>query len=89
MEAVLHPKGGSSRLHGHVLLFNLGKIPPVDLAAEWRELNDIKNLDEPLITTYQPGPDGARYSLKTLGTDVDLIYFSRKLSLRMAAESPL
>ena len=81
-------RAATGRLHGHALLYNLQSIRLEDLAIEWRELNDIRNPDEPLIQRYTPGPEGILYCLKTLGTDVDLIYFSRKLSLQMAA-SPL
>jgi hypothetical protein len=85
-----HPKtAATGRAHAHVLLYNLGCIPLEDLAREWRELNDVRKPDEPLLQRYEPGPEGILYCLKTLGTDVDLIYFSRKLSLQMAAESPL
>jgi hypothetical protein len=79
----------TGRLHAHVLLYKLGAILLEDLAREWRELNGIENPDEPLMQRYTPGPEGVLYCLKTLGTDVDLIYFSRKLSLEMAATPPL
>jgi hypothetical protein len=82
-------RAATGRLHGHVLLYNLRSIGLEDLALAWRELNDIRNPDEPLLQRYTPGPEGILYCLKTLGTDADLIHFSRKLSLRMAAESPL
>jgi len=82
-------RAATGRLHGHALLYNLQSIRLEDLAIEWRELNDIRNPDEPLLQRYTPGPEGILYCLKTLGTDVDLIYFSRKLSLQMAAKSPL
>jgi hypothetical protein len=82
-------RAATGRLHGHALLYNLQSIRLEDLGLEWRELNDIRNPDEPLLQRYTPGPEGILYCLKTLGTDVDLIYFSRKLSLQMAAESPL
>ena len=79
LEYGLHPTR-SARLHAHVLLYNLGRIRLADLAREWRELNNIRRPDEPLIERYEPGPTGIAYCLKTLGTDVDLIYVSRKLS---------
>ena len=79
----------AGRLHAHVLLYNLGSVPLEELAREWRELNDIRKPEEPLLQRYTPGPAGILYCLKTLGSDADLIYFSRKLSLRMAAESQL
>jgi hypothetical protein len=90
LEYGLHPKGArSARLHAHVLLYNLGHIRLEDLARAWRELNGIRKPDEPLIERYQPGPEGILYCLKTLGTDADQIYISKKLSLEMASESPI
>jgi hypothetical protein len=90
LEFGLHPRGGNTRrLHAHVLLYNLRDVPLDLLASEWRDLNDMENPEEPLIISYAPGPEGITYCLKTLGTDVDLISFSRKLSLEMAAESTL
>lgn len=82
LEYGLHPKGArSARLHAHVLLYNLGQVRLDDLARAWRDLNGIRKPDEPLIEPYRPGPEGIAYCLKTLGTDGDQIYFSRKLAL--------
>ena len=82
LEYGLHPKGArSARLHAHILLYNLHHIRLEDLAREWRELNSIRNPDEPLIEPYLPGPEGIAYCLKTLGTDADQITFSKKLTL--------
>jgi hypothetical protein len=75
----------AGRLHAHVLLYNLGSIRFEDLAQRWRELNHLKKVEEPLIHRYAPGPEGILYCLKALGSDVDMIYFSSKLSLHMSA----
>jgi hypothetical protein len=88
LEYGLHPKGSrSARLHAHILLYNLLNVRLDDLGREWRELNGIRKSEEPLIEPYCPGPEGIEYCLKTLGTDADQIYFSRKLALSQGAAS--
>jgi hypothetical protein len=73
-------KAATGRIHAHVLLYNLHSIRLDDLRQLWREMNQIKNPEEPLIQPYTPGPEGILYSLKSYGSDVDLIEISPKLS---------
>jgi hypothetical protein len=54
-------RAASGRLHVHVLLFNLRSIRLDDLAQRWRELNRIRNLKEPVVHRYTPGPEGILY----------------------------
>jgi len=81
LEYGAHPrKAVVGRLHAHVLLYNLGSMRLGDLAQVWRELNYIKNEQEPLIQPYKPGIEGILYNLKSYGSEVDLIDFSPKFS---------
>ena len=79
-------KAPTGRLHAHVLLYNLGSILLADLGEQWRKLHGIKDLNEPVITPYTPGPEGILYALKAYGSDADMIYFSPKLSLPATAD---
>ena len=87
LEYGLNPRRArEGRLHAHVLLYNLNSMRLEDIARQWRELNKIKNPEEPLLRPYTPGPEGILYALKSWGSDVDLVHFSPKLRLNMAAK---
>ena len=69
------------RLHGHILLWNVGEIPISDLKASWRRIAGSRI--GPQIEPYRPKMRGVGYALKTLHTDADLITFSPRLVLRL------
>ena len=71
-------RAATGRVHAHVLLYNLHSIRLEDLGRLWREINQIKKLDEPLIGPYTPGLEGIQYCLKSLGSDADNIILSPK-----------
>lgn len=73
----------TGKLHAHVLLYNLAFIRLEDIAQEWRGLNHMTNPNEPLIRPYTPGMEGILYCLKSLGSDVDMIHISPKLSMHV------
>jgi hypothetical protein len=72
-------RGRFGRLHGHILLWGLRLIEPPLLAAEWRDLNEIKDEKEPVFERFSTPGAAISYALKVLGTNADLITISRKL----------
>jgi hypothetical protein len=51
------------------------------LAAEWRDLNDIKDEREPMLERFVAPGGAISYALKTVGTNADLVTISAKLPL--------
>jgi hypothetical protein len=72
-------RGRFGRLHGHILIWNLRMIDLASLAAEWRNLNDIKDAKEPWLERFVPAGGAISYALKTVGTGADLMTISCKL----------
>jgi hypothetical protein len=67
------------RLHSHILLWNLRSIELPLLAAEWRDLNHIKDQTEPLLERFAAPGGAIGDTLKTLGTNADMMTISHKL----------
>jgi hypothetical protein len=74
-------RGRFGRLHGHILLWNLRMIELPLLAAAWRELNGIKDEQEPVLARFSATGGAIGYTLKTLGSNADLVSISAKLPL--------
>ena len=72
-------RGRFGRLHGHILLWNLRSIDLALLAAEWRDLNGIKDATEPVLERFAAPGGAISYALKTVGTNADMMTISRKL----------
>lgn len=79
LEVGAHPKKTfQGHLHGHALVWNLGRVPQSRLAALWRRIAGIKGKgnDEPHIRRFQPAKGGTRYLLKESGTHFDQVFIS-------------
>ena len=72
-------RGRFGRLHGHILLWNLRMIELPLLAAEWRDLNNIKDDTEPVLERFAAPGGAISYALKTVGTNADMVTISSKL----------
>ena len=72
-------QGRYGRLHGHLLIWNLQRIDLAVLAAEWRDLNGIKDETEPVLERFSAPGGAISYALKTVGTNADMMTISRKL----------
>src|ERR1039458_5242641 len=73
-------RGRFGRLHGHILLWNLRMIELPLLAAAWRELNGIKDEQEPVLARFAAPGGAISYALKTVGTNADMDRKSTRLN---------
>ncbi|MCU1336355.1 MAG: hypothetical protein JWO19_1936 [Bryobacterales bacterium] len=76
------PNGSDKgHLHGHILIWNVGRVSIRNLKTQWRKVTSARV--GPVIQKYKPRMRGVGYALKTLHTDADLITFSPRVVLYM------